>query len=835
MKLTKEQETEILNVYDIWLYAYLNGDVKTYDSYFNDDYRFIGSTDNEDFLNRADTTKFLKATADQLAGKVEIRNSRRNLEKFDEIIFLTELLDSYFLDGDDWFYYGKFRFTSALKKYEAGWRFIYQHFSTPDTKAQEGETIGTEQIAAENLQLREAVKRRTVELEHKTRELEIEAALEKVRSRSMAMNNSNELQEIITVVFIQMQQLGIKADASLINILTEESKDFYMWIGTGGQTYAQKIRIPYIKHPVFDVFYDAHERGENFLTNALTREEKDSFFEYAFKYSDLKLMPDERKQYVMDSAGFARSFAWSKNSGITVQNYAGIPYSDQENDILKRFAREFEQAYTRFLDVKNAEAQAREADRRAALDRVRGEIASMRTKEDLTLITPLMWKELNTLAVPFIRCGVLIMDENKNTIHTYLSKPNGDSLSAFEMPFDAKEIAVGAVKNWRQNEIYYEHWDKNQFVSFMQNLINTGQIESPESYQGSYAPPESLYLHLVPFKQGMLYVGNINPLKPEELQLVKALSETFSVAYSRYEDFKNIEETKNQIEKTLSELKATQSQLIHAEKMASLGELTAGIAHEIQNPLNFVNNFSEISKELLDEMKEELASGTEASLQLAREISEDVIQNLEKILHHGKRADAIVKGMLQHSRTSSGQKEPTDINALCDEYLRLSYHGLRAKDKSFNADFKTEFDETLPKINVIPQDIGRVLLNLINNAFYAVKAPPPSRHIGTSSEGGIQNVQADYKPLVTVRTGSFIPPTGGPRGAFISITDNGPGIPYSIKDKIFQPFFTTKPTGQGTGLGLSLSYDIVKAHGGELKVETKEGEGSEFIIQLYNL
>jgi signal transduction histidine kinase len=303
------------------------------------------------------------------------------------------------------------------------------------------------------------------------------------------------------------------------------------------------------------------------------------------------------------------------------------------------------------------------------------------------------------------------------------------------------------------------------------------------------------------------------------------LSETFSVAYSRYEDFKNIEEAKNQIEKTLSELKATQSQLIHAEKMASLGELTAGIAHEIQNPLNFVNNFSEISKELLDEMKEELASG---NLQLASEISDDVIQNLEKILRHGKRADSIVKGMLQHSQTSKGQKELTDINALADEYLRLSYHGLRAKDKSFNSDFKTEFDESLPKINVIPQDIGRVLLNLINNAFYAVKALLPP-------EGGIQESDTEYKPMVIVRTGSYLPPSGGMRGAFISVTDNGPGIEKNIIDKIFQPFFTTKPTGQGTGLGLSLSYDIVKAHGGELKVKSVEGEGTEFIVLLNNL
>ena len=283
---------------------------------------------------------------------------------------------------------------------------------------------------------------------------------------------------------------------------------------------------------------------------------------------------------------------------------------------------------------------------------------------------------------------------------------------------------------------------------------------------------------------------------------------------------KILQEQKEEIQTTLEQLEATQSQLIQSEKMASLGELTAGIAHEIQNPLNFVNNFSEVNKELADELKEELATG---NMQLANEIVTDIKVNSEKILHHGKRADAIVKGMLQHSRTSTGQKEPTDINALADEYLRLSYHGLRAKDKSFNADFKLEADPDLPKLNVVPQDIGRVLLNLINNAFYAAPLPP---------EGGFKNPDYVHKPMVVVKT-SLIPPAGG-GGAWVSISvsDNGPGIPSSIKDKIFQPFFTTKPTGSGTGLGLSLSYDIVKAHGGEIKVETKENEGTEFIITL---
>ncbi len=277
---------------------------------------------------------------------------------------------------------------------------------------------------------------------------------------------------------------------------------------------------------------------------------------------------------------------------------------------------------------------------------------------------------------------------------------------------------------------------------------------------------------------------------------------------------------KEQLQQTLDELKATQAQLIQSEKMASLGELTAGIAHEIQNPLNFVNNFSEVNTELIAEMKTALSKG---DLEEAKALAEDITANEEKINHHGKRADAIVKGMLQHSRNSSGQKEPTDINALADEYLRLAYHGLRAKDKSFNATMKTDFDASIGQINIIPQDMGRVILNLITNAFYVVaeKKKP------LTPEGRLNPAFKDYVPTVTVSTKKI------DNKVLICVRDNGNGIPPQVLDKIFQPFFTTKPTGEGTGLGLSMSYDIVtKGHGGELKVETKENEGSVFTIQL---
>jgi signal transduction histidine kinase len=244
--------------------------------------------------------------------------------------------------------------------------------------------------------------------------------------------------------------------------------------------------------------------------------------------------------------------------------------------------------------------------------------------------------------------------------------------------------------------------------------------------------------------------------------------------------------------------------------MASLGELTAGIAHEIQNPLNFVNNFSELNRELIQDMNLEIDKG---NLGEVRKLARDIAANEEKIVEHGKRADSIVKGMLQHSRVSTGVKELTDINALCDEYLRLCYHGLRAKDKTFNAQLETHFDPALPKLNVVSQDIGRVLLNICNNAFYA--ANDKRMQVG----GGFQ-------PIVKLST-----KVAG-RNAEIRVEDNGNGISPKIMEKIFQPFFTTKPTGQGTGLGLSMSYDIIKAHGGEIRATSKEGEGTTFIIEI---
>jgi two-component system NtrC family sensor kinase len=300
-------------------------------------------------------------------------------------------------------------------------------------------------------------------------------------------------------------------------------------------------------------------------------------------------------------------------------------------------------------------------------------------------------------------------------------------------------------------------------------------------------------------------------MEKERLEKEKEIERSRLIEQQKIELEKEVEERTAELKHSLLELKATQTQLIQSEKMASLGELTAGIAHEIQNPLNFVNNFSEVNTEMLLELEAEIKNGnTEDALVLTT----DIIQNEEKINHHGKRADSIVKGMLEHSRSRSGQKEPADVNAMADEFMRLSYHGLRAKDKSFNAELITHFDTNLPKIKVVQQDIGRMLLNLFNNAFYAI-----NQKLKTAGEG--------YKPEVAVSTST----ENG--HVIIKVKDNGNGIPDAIKEKIMQPFFTTKPTGEGTGLGLSLTYDmIVKGHGGKIQVDSKEGEYTIFTISL---
>ena len=641
--------------------------------------------------------------------------------------------------------------------------------------------------------------------EAQAREAQIEASLERVRSKAMAMHSTDDLSDAIKTFYNEFVSLSAVPVIRLgVAILSKDSQiaDITSISKTDNMD-LQEVRgtLDFSKNPSINQAYKNWRSQSDYL---LTLRGTKLKAYYQNLNTDLSVPEFTNKdvQYIYFQMFTEGTFY------VVTEN----KLEESELHVYRKFTSVLSLTYKRYKDLIDAEAREKEAIKQSSLDRVRAEIASMRNTKDLERITPLIWKELKALGVPFFRCGVFIIREEEQMVHAYLSKPSGDSLAALHISFDNTEIGIiqSTITNWRLQKDFYEIWDQDQFINNMETFMKHGQIESIQKYQAGETPPEKLVLQLVPFKQGMLYAGNSEPLIQEHIDLMKNLAQAFSVAYSRYEDFIQLELAKASAEGALSELQLTQTQLIQSEKMASLGELTAGIAHEIQNPLNFVNNFSEVSNELIDEMNEEIEKG---DLEEAKAIADDIKQNLEKINHHGKRADGIVKGMLQHSRSSSGQKEPTDINALADEYLRLAYHGLRAKDKSFNVSLNTDFDDTIGKIAVNPQEIGRVILNLITNAFYAVNEKK-------------QQSQNGFEPRVSVRTKKKVDTFE------ISVSDNGGGIPQKVLDKVFQPFFTTKPTGQGTGLGLSLSYDIVKAHGGELEVATSLNEGTTFSIQL---
>jgi signal transduction histidine kinase len=648
--------------------------------------------------------------------------------------------------------------------------------------------------------------------EAQAKEAKIEAALERVRSKALAMQTSDDLIDVANVLREQMGNLGQpELDSSVVHLYNGDSKIFEAWYAYAHPNHSAEIitGIATVRKDATawtQEVIDKYQSMETDYTIVSSGQKLNEHYKMLAEVANATVDYDNKGQMIIPEILY---YHFSKFSGGALLMISNQEPSKESRELQKRAAAVFDLAYTRFNDLKQAEARARESKIEASLDRVRAEIASMRTTTDLEQLTPLIWNELTNLGVPFTRCGVFIMDKEKEQIQTYLSTPEGKAIAAFQLPFHTKGITEQVVRHWQSRQLFTESWDGATFMQWASSLVEQGILPSKETYL-TQSPPQQLTLHFVPFLQGMLYVGNSSALNSNALDVVQAIADAFSTAYARYEDFRKLEAAKQQVEQTLTELKSAQVQLIQKEKMASLGELTAGIAHEIQNPLNFVNNFSELNKEMLAELKEEINKGNYDEVMV---IAHAIDANEEKINYHGKRADAIVKGMLQHSRKNTGEKQSTDINALCDEYLRLSYHGLRAKDKTFNATLKTFFDETIDKVNIVPQDIGRVLLNLFNNAFYAVHEH--LKKFGNS-----------YDPTVLVSTKKLNDRIE------IVVKDNGMGISKSLTDKIFQPFFTTKHTGQGTGLGLSLSYDIIKAHGGELNVLTEEGEGAAFIIEL---
>jgi signal transduction histidine kinase/tetratricopeptide (TPR) repeat protein len=663
--------------------------------------------------------------------------------------------------------------------------------------------------------------------EAQAKEAKIEASLERVRSKAMAMQKSDDLANAVAIVFEELDKLNLGIMRCGIGILHKETRCANVWTTTKSDngTVVQVSGDESMDiHPLLQGAFEAWVNQET--ENSYTLKGKD-LHNYYKALIDARFLLPESESLVSGDGTDEQYYYSALFSAGGLFAFRETEFPEEAKIVLKRFADVFNLTYTRFLDIQKAEEQAKEAHIETALERVRSRTLAMHKSDELSETAAELFRQLIGLGIEPNRLYIGIVNEETRDMEMWATDEDGTGIGK-KFSFNARDNeSVGKLyQGWKEKQrsviVDMQGTELEEYMEYLKKLgipVSYGIMQKRRVQTVAY------------FSKGFIGMASPDGQGEETTVLLERFAAVFNLTFTRFNDLKlaeahalqaeqdlaAIKEAKQKAEEALSELQSTQRQLIQSEKMASLGELTAGIAHEIQNPLNFVNNFSEVSKELIEEM---LAEAEKGNTEEVKAIVGDLVQNLEKINFHGKRADGIVKGMLQHSRTSSGQKEITDINALADEYLRLSYHGLRAKDKSFNAKFETNFDENIGKINVISQDLGRVILNLINNAFYTV------------SEKKKQGVQG-YQPTVIVTTRSINPGSGGQGMVEIRIKDNGTGIPQKALDKIFQPFFTTKPTGQGTGLGLSLSYDIItKGHGGELNVETKEGTGSTFTILL---
>ena len=657
--------------------------------------------------------------------------------------------------------------------------------------------------------------------EAQAREAQIETALEKVRSRTMAMQNSEELPEAANLLFHEIQALGIPTWSAGYNVLSDDKRSAECWMSSEGAI-QPPFTLYYQTEKSFIEQYDFFCSDESFMFQELSGKALVEHYDYMKSIPKIgEIILDLEHSGISLPTHQINHFCKFEQGYLLFITYEPVP---EAHELFMRFTKVFEQTYTRFLDLQKAEAQAREAQIESALEKVRSRTIAMQKADELHEVVTLVVEKLMDLGVILDANGAILctyFTDSKDVLH-WIASPDFSFTGSYLLPYFEHPIFRAAWESRLNGDEYFSKSfsveEKNSFFEYA--FEHSDYKHFPDEFKEwvfqndkhslSFAWTENAAI-LIPSHTGVVPEG-------EDIEILKRFARVFEQAYVRFMDLQvkeeqsaKLAEEKQRLEKTLNDLQATQNQLIQAEKMASLGELTAGIAHEIKNPLNFVNNFSELSSELLDEMVEEIEKGDQEE---AFAIVGDLKQNLQKILEHGRRADGIVKGMLMHSRGSSGDKEMTDVNALCDEYLRLAYHGLRAKDSTFNAGMETNFDDSLPKIEIVPQEMGRVLLNLITNAFYAVHEK--SKTIG----------ETDYQPKVSVSTNTD-------EGTLtIAVTDNGTGIPDDIKKKIFQPFFTTKPTGSGTGLGLSLSYDIVKAHGGTLEVLKTGESGTTFQLRL---
>ena len=570
MKLTAQDEKELQIVYDAWWHSYLNGDVTTYKSYLDDDYRFIGSTNNEDYLNKKDTTKFFEDTAEPLAGKAELRNLQRTINVIDRhVVLITDLANAYVLNGTEWIFYSRFRFTSLMKKTKEGWRFIYQHFSTPDTKTKDGETLGTEQLSKENQELRDAIKRKTLELEQKNRELNIEAALERVRSRSMAMHRSEELKDVIQIVYEQLVSLDFHIEHAGFLMDYKEQADMHIWL-TDDHDVPSKLIIPYFDSPHWNSFNHAKEKGINFFSNHLTFNEKNKFYQDLFKV--IPEVTKETSDYYFAAKGLDLSTVLLENVGLYIENFQGLPYSIEENATLMRFGKVFQQTYTRFQDLQKSEEQIREAKIETALERMRSVALNIRTTQEVLLVAESMYNELKILDFTNIRNAQIVIDLKKND--TYLVCIHSDDISEIirESRYDTSPIIQQLYDELdaSKDAFYQKELKGDEFKIWLK-----WRKSISETLDNRILEAKSISFYLFSIGEGHLGISAFNTISDEKIEILQRFRNVFEMTYRRFIELQKAEAQtrESQIELALERVRARTMAMQHSSELQEASQL----------------------------------------------------------------------------------------------------------------------------------------------------------------------------------------------------------------------------------------------------------------------
>jgi signal transduction histidine kinase len=666
--------------------------------------------------------------------------------------------------------------------------------------------------------------------EAQAREAKIEASLERLRAQSMAMHQSEDLILSTSILFEELEKLDLSIERSGIGIFDPETKDCDLWtcvISPKGKVELVRGVTSLTIHPMLVKTFDAWLEKRPF-SYVLEGQELLDYYGIV-STSDFHLSKDA----IETSTALPKEYySYTPFGAGGLYFFAANEPKESDNEIVRRFAKVFDQTYTRFLDLQKAEAQIKNEKIKNALERVRSRSLAMHKSAELTEVIQTVSEQFKELEIDISGGAFIVINQDlEKGFYCWGAGGVGNYVRKVKIPFIDRPIyqtLSNGIKN--ANPFFTEYYDVEEKRAFFKHLFKYHPFkDTPSSRQESLLAEESDYARsCVVSKNTSIFIINHDgkQFSEEENELLREMGRVFEQAYIRFIDLEKAEkqarlisEERDRLEITLDELKATQAQLIQQEKLASLGQLTAGIAHEIKNPLNFVNNFSDLSRELIDEVFEELenleASATKEEI-IA--ILQDVQSNLTKVHEHGSRADSIVTSMLQHSRASGSKREPKPFNPLVKEFVNLSFHGMRAGKSPINVDIDLQLDPAVGDVTLISEDFSRVILNLCNNGFDAMRDK-------LKLEMGSGKLEA-YLPKLTVKTALQ------KDKIILSIGDNGGGIPKEIQDKILQPFFTTKKGTEGTGLGLSITHDIVKAHGGELRVETAEGKGSEFRISL---